>query len=147
VQPQLQVVAILASATVLVLVIELIRKGRLREEYSLIWLASAAIIFLLSLFRGSLQFLADLIGVEYGPSLLFIVGLGLITTIQLMQTIALSKLTAQNRDLAQRLAILEWQLQHQMHSANGHADSTSVTAAPELEPAANIQEGELIERA
>ena len=109
-QPRLQIILILSSFLLFCLVLELIRKGRLREEYSLIWLFSATIVFILSVFKGSLRFLADLVQIGYAPSLIFMVGLGLVTTIQLLQTIVISKLTSQNRELIQRLAILEWGL-------------------------------------
>lgn len=110
-QIRLQVLLVLASLAMFLIVLELIRKGRLREEYSLIWLASAAVIFVLAVFRGTLRGMADLVQINYAPSLIFMVGLGLVITIQLLQTLAISKLTVQNRELAQQLSILAWQLQ------------------------------------
>lgn len=117
-QPRLQILLILLSLLVFFIVLELIRKGRLREEYSLIWLVSAVIIFFLSVFKGSLRLIADFVQIGYAPSFIFMVGLGLITIIQLLQTIIISKLATQNRDLAQRLAIFEWCIQHPSATKN-----------------------------
>ncbi len=106
-QLRLQILVLLASIGLILLVLELIRRGRLREEYSLIWLLGGVIIFIMALFRGSLQLLAGLVQIEYGPSLIFMVGIVLLAVIQLFQTVTISRLTSHNRDLAQKLAILE----------------------------------------
>ena len=127
--PQLQTLAVAASLVVLLTVVQLIRKGKLREEYALIWLIGAIVVLLLSIFRGSLQLLADLAGIGYAPSLLFIIGLFLLMAIQLSQAITISKLASHNRDLAQRLAITEWQLRHRLER-----DGTESRAADEAKP-------------
>jgi len=129
--PRLQFLAILAGLIVVFVVLELIRKGRLREEYSLIWLFSAAVVLILAVFRGSLQILADLIEIDYAPSLLFLVGLGLLMIIQLLQAITISKLAAQNRELAQRIALLAWHLQNQVKSGQTKDEASVAETAEE----------------
>lgn len=47
-----KVMAITGSATVLFLVLELIRRGRLKERYSLLWLFAGAVMLILSLRGG-----------------------------------------------------------------------------------------------
>jgi hypothetical protein len=130
-QPRLQILIIIASFAVFLIILELIRKGRLREEYSLIWLVSAAVIFLLAIFRGSLTLIASFVQVDYPPSFIFMVGLGLVIVIQLMQTIAISRLTMQNRDLAQQMAILRWRIRHGAEAADVAIVSESELASDE----------------
>ena len=115
-QTRLQVLLALASLFVFFSILNNIRKGRLREEYSLIWLFCAAVIFIMAVFRGSLRFIADILQISYAPSLVFMVGLALVVAIQLFQTVAISKLTLQNRDLAQRMAFLEWHIRQMLNN-------------------------------
>ena len=44
-----QIVAILFNISLFVFVIELIRRNRLKEKYSILWLASVAIMLILSI--------------------------------------------------------------------------------------------------
>ena len=109
----------------LVTILELIRRGQLREEYAFVWLASGLVVLGLAIFRGSLAFIAQLFDVSYAPALLFMIGLGLVTIIMLSQTVAISRLTRQNRDMAQRIAILEWRVQHEVEAKNSAPAETN----------------------
>ncbi len=141
--PQLQFFAIVCALGMLVAVLELIRQGRLREEYAFVWLASAIAILGLAIFRGSLDFIAQLLDISYAPALLFIIGLGLITLIVLSQTVAISRLTRQNRDITQRVAILEWRLQHELEAGN----STHTETDEPMALRTNITERDLTQSA
>lgn len=133
---RVQILVILFSLALILIILELIRKGRLREEYSLVWLISASVIFVLAVFRGSLQLVADWVGIEYGPSLIFLIGLGFIAFIQLLQTVVISKLTAQNRDLAQALAILQWRVRELSRASSLEGVETEVQV---IEPEAGTE--------
>jgi hypothetical protein len=109
-QPILRAIIILLSASVFLITLELIRRGKLREEHSLIWLLSSALIFIFATFRGSGRFLAQVLQIEYTPALFFMLGIGLLIIIQMLHSTTLSRLTGHNRDLAQELAILELRL-------------------------------------
>lgn len=111
---ELQILIALTSFMLILIILDMIRRGRLREEYSLIWLASAALVFLLAVFRGSLDFIAGLLNIEYSPSLIFMIGFGLVILTQLFQTVALSKLTSNNRELAQKVSLLELRLRYHL---------------------------------
>jgi hypothetical protein len=111
---RLQILVILVSLSMILVVLELIRRGRLREEHSLVWLAGACVILVLAIFRGSLNVLASFLGISYAPSMVFMVGLVMVAVIQLVQTVAISRLTVQNRDLAQLVAILQWHIRNLM---------------------------------
>lgn len=142
-QPRLQVLAVLSSLFLFLLILELIRTGKLRARYALVWLTSALVIFILSVFKGSLNFFAELVQIAYAPSLLFIVGLGLVIIIQLYQTLSISKLTLNNRNLAQKIAILE-HLQVRIPNTNRISDSLEPELAPkghDKQTALNSHEG------
>lgn len=108
---EVEIVAIIGSVGLLIIVLELIRRKRLKEEYSLLWLLTSIALLILSLWRSLLHIIARLMGVFYPPSALFIVGFGFGLLILLQFSMIISRLSTQNRELAQRLAILSWKLQ------------------------------------
>jgi cell division protein FtsW (lipid II flippase) len=68
-----QIVAIIINAGFFLLVIELVRRRRLAEEYSFIWLFCAASMLSLAAFRRLLDPVARWLDVYYPPSLLLMV--------------------------------------------------------------------------
>ena len=112
----------LASA-MLVLVLELVRQRRLAEQFSLVWLAAAIAIVLLTLSRGLLDQLAIIIGINYPPSALFVVGFMALMGMLLYYSIVVTKLTHENRKAAQRIGLLSWQVQ-QLQKRFEHLEDT-----------------------
>lgn len=58
-----------------IVVIESVRRGILETKYSIIWIITCVILGILSLAENFLESMADLLGVAYAPSLLFLFGL------------------------------------------------------------------------
>jgi hypothetical protein len=108
---RLSVVAAIAAIALIVVVLELIRSRRLQERYALLWLLTGAVIFVLSVWRGLLGVVADAIGVHYPPSALFAVGAVFILIVLLHYSTVISKLSDQTKVLAQKLALLEAELE------------------------------------
>jgi hypothetical protein len=104
---RIQIVTLLAAVLLVILVIELVRRRRLSERYSLLWLFSAFAILGLSIWQGLLEKLSKLIGVAYPPTALFLVAVVFILLLLLNFSTVLSRLQDETRILAQRLAILE----------------------------------------
>jgi hypothetical protein len=102
---RIQWVSILGSATLLVVVLELVRSRRLREEYSLLWIFTGVVLLLLSCWRGLLDRLAHLTGIKYPPSALFLVGFGFFLLLLLHFSLVLSDLSRKMKRLAQELAL------------------------------------------
>ena len=100
-----------ASVLLVLVVLELIRKRRLRERYALLWLATGVVLLVLSLWRSGLNTIAGWLGVRsYPPAVLFAVGLLFILAVLLHYSTVISRLSDQNVMLAQRLALLEQEL-------------------------------------
>jgi hypothetical protein len=102
----IKVLAITGSATVLFLVLELIRRGRLKERYSLLWLLSGSVLLILSVSRGLLATLSKLVGIYYPPSLLFLIAFVFLLLITLHFSAVISGLSEKNKRLAQEVALL-----------------------------------------
>jgi hypothetical protein len=102
------IVGVVASLLLILVVLELIRGRRLKERYALLWLATGAVLLVLSAWRGGLNTIAGWLGVEtYPPAVLFAVATLFILLVLLHYSTVLSKLTDENVDLAQRIALLE----------------------------------------
>jgi hypothetical protein len=104
---RVSIVAAIASALLLLVVFELIRSRRLQERYAILWLLTGAVMLVLALWRDALDELADLVGIAYPPSALFVLGALFILLVLLHYSTVISKLSDQNRRLAQRMALLE----------------------------------------
>jgi hypothetical protein len=102
----IKLISISGSALVLLVVFELIRRGRLKERYSLLWLFSGIVLLVLSLFRGLLESISHAVGVFYPPSLLFLVAFIFLLFITLHFSVIISGLADQNKKLAQEIALL-----------------------------------------
>src|SRR5947209_2611690 len=104
----------LASFSLVLVVLELIRSRRLRERYALLWLVTGIVLTVLSAWRDGLNTIANWVGVRgYPPAVLFAVGILFILAVLLHYSTVISRLSDQNTILAQRLALLELELREQ----------------------------------
>ncbi len=103
---------IVGPLLLLVVVLEMVRRRRLREDYSLLWLVTFGLLVILSLFRNSLlEFISvRLLGILYPPTALFVIGFGLMLLIILQFSIVISRLSRQNQQAAQHIALLNARL-------------------------------------
>jgi hypothetical protein len=104
---RIQVIAIIVSVTVLVIIFNLIRKKKIKEEYSLLWILFGIVFVVLSIWRNGLEYIADLLGINYAPAALFIILLAAVFFILIEFSIIISNLTTANKNLAQEIGILK----------------------------------------
>src|SRR5512144_3137049 len=107
----LKILAVFGSVALLVVVVELIRRGRLKERYSLLWLLAGGLLLFLSLSRRVLESLAGLFGIFYPPSLLFLLAFIFLLLITLHYSVVLSGLSEKNKQLAQEVALLRREIE------------------------------------
>jgi hypothetical protein len=115
---RIQYLSIVACVGLIVLIIELIRRGRLREEHSFIWLGAAIVFLAMSIWRGAFDALARFLGIAYAPALLILVVLFFGFIYLLYFSVTVSRLTSENKRLAQEVAILT-QLIEEPHPKDG----------------------------
>lgn len=116
---RIQIVAIAGAVALMVGAVELVRRRRLGEVYSIIWLALGSVVTILALFRNLQETVARWVGVYYPPSLIFGTLIFLQLGVMLYLSIALTRLETRNRILTQRLALLEY---HVLRSHKGRED-------------------------
>ena len=101
------VLSIVVSSALLLYILEMVRRRKLREEYSILWLAGSVVILVLSLKQDWLIGIALAAGIAYPPSFLFLVGILFILLILIHFSIAISKLHMMNKKMAQEIALMK----------------------------------------
>lgn len=119
-----------ASAAALLFILELVRQRRLREEYSLLWLATAIVLLVLSVSRPLLDVLASAMGIFYPPSALFVVAMIFVLFILLHFSTVITRLSQENKDIAQQVALLRYELERATASRQRNDSQDSDQADP-----------------
>ncbi len=101
-----QLVAVFISVVILGVIIELVRRRKLREEYSWLWLLTGTVLLVLSVWYELLVMITNLIGAVLPTSTLFFFGLIFLLLINLHYSLRISQLTTQVKNLAQQMALL-----------------------------------------
>ena len=101
-----KVLAISLSVGLLILIFELVRRRKLREEYSWLWMLTGAVILILAIWYDLLLFITHLVGAVLPASTLFLFGIFFLVLINLYFSVKVSTLTNQIKRLAQEVAIL-----------------------------------------
>ncbi|MDD5440248.1 MAG: DUF2304 domain-containing protein [Candidatus Omnitrophica bacterium] len=104
---QMNYISLVAGAALLAVILHLVRTKRLSEKYSLLWLFSALVMILLSVWRGLLDVVAHIFGIYYPPSFLFLVALFLSIMMGLHFSIVITKLSDRSVRMAQEIALLK----------------------------------------
>ncbi len=107
---RVQIIAIAISLLFLLYIVRLIIKGKLREEYSIVWIVCTVILVLFSFWRDGLAVVSDMVGVYSPPNLVFLAAIFAIFIYLLHLSVVVSKLQSQNKQLAQDIALLKERL-------------------------------------
>lgn len=99
--------AIIISLFLLIFIIELVRRKKLREEYSWLWLLTGTIILILALWYNLLQWITHLIGASLPTSTLFFLGLVFLILIAIQFSVKVSELNNQVKNLTQENGLLK----------------------------------------
>lgn len=105
-----QLIAIAGSVVLFAVVIDFIRRGLLKEKYSVLWLALCTVILALSVKRGLLDWFAGLFGVAYPPSLLFLAILFFVLLMLMHFSVVISLLHERNKTLSQEITLLKHEI-------------------------------------
>lgn len=103
----IQYLSIAGSICLILLIIELVRRHKFKEEYSILWLFSGFIFLLLSVWRDGLAALAKTIGIAYPPAALFLCLLLAVYLILIHYSTVLTKHSQQLTKLNQEIALLK----------------------------------------
>jgi len=90
--------------------LNLVRRRKLREEYSVLWLATSLLMFILVIRYEWLVLLTRLIGAGLPTTTLFICSIIFLILITIQLSIKISHLTDQVKNLAQENALLRTEM-------------------------------------
>ncbi|WP_120521991.1 DUF2304 domain-containing protein [Arthrobacter celericrescens] len=118
------------SIFMVIVVLIMLRNGRLREKYAILWLVIGGLTIILGLFPRLLNWAAALVGVVVPSNLLFALSILLLVGVSLHVSRELTILEDETRILAEEVAILRSsveQLQRGAHTQAVVPDTGSTT--------------------
>jgi hypothetical protein len=122
---QTRIVAALIAVFFMLLILELIRRNRLQERYSVIWLLAGVGMLAFAAFPGLLEVIADVMGVRDTNVALFSVVLLLLLGLALNFSVIMSRQAAQITRLAQERALEKAREQAAEERSNGGSKSAA----------------------
>ena len=125
VQNRIQYIAIIFSIVLLIFIFELIRRKKIREQYSLLWLFFSIIFVVLSIWREGLDAFAKLVGIDYAPSALFLLLVLAIFLILIQFSIIISRLSEENKKLSQESGLLKLEIDEIKKKFSSQSGSTN----------------------
>lgn len=97
----------LAAAMLIGLVtFELIRRRKLREEYAVLWILASVVLVVFALFPKLLWYISETLGLFYLTTMVLIC-FGFLALVVLHLSVVISRSMEDNRQIAQRIAMLE----------------------------------------
>jgi len=116
-----QIFAILVSLGVFILTIDMVRKKRLREEYSLLWLGTSVLMLILIIRYDWLLTLTRLIGAVLPTTTLFLGSILFLILLSVQFSMKISKLSNQVKDLVQENALLRYEFEKFRNRSDGQS--------------------------
>jgi len=107
---RITILVVVGAMALLVSILELVRRRKLEEQYSLLWLGMAVGLVVLSFTRTVWDWVLPSLGIAYPPTALFMAGFIALLLILMHFSTVVSKLTHQNRKAAQEIGLLRWKL-------------------------------------
>lgn len=124
-----RVQVILVAVVICAVILELIRRKHLMERYAILWLVLGLTVLVLAAWKGLLTSLSRAVGIYYPPAALFAVAFLFVLALLLHFSIVLSRLSDQNKILAQRLALLQHELERERGETAGAREAEDEVGA------------------
>jgi len=106
-----QVIAALGAVVLAFVVLDLVRRRKLSEEYSLLWMVSMTLVAVLGFSTPLLRFVTRALGILGEASTVFAAGLAFAIAMLLFVSIKLSRLGVENHALTRELALLRHEVE------------------------------------
>ncbi len=107
---RIQIISLIASIGLFSIVFELVRRKKLKERFSILWLLFALLLVVFSLWNDLLENFSQLIGIYYAPAVLIPVIIFFGVVIFLYFSIVVTHQAEKIKTLAQKIALLEHDL-------------------------------------
>jgi NO-binding membrane sensor protein with MHYT domain len=120
-----QLAAILVSVVVLFVVLDLVRRKLLTEEYSFVWIVCALALLGLSIARRLLDQVALSLGIHYPPAALLLVLILFVFLSSVSFSVVVSRQRQQIERLTEDAALLEARLREMSRTDRGDEDGSA----------------------
>ena len=128
---RVRIAAVLVTALLVGIVLELVRRRRLVERYALLWMLLSAALLVLAIWNQLLNSAADVLHIQVPANFLFIAAFGVAFVLLLHFSVATSRLSEETKILAQEVARLDQELRTaRMADANGDGADAAEPAQP-----------------
>ena len=114
-----QVFALLICVVVFLVIIDLVRRRKLHEEFSVLWLTTSIVMFVLVLKYDWLLAFTLWVGAGFPTSILFIGALVFLALVAVQFSIKISQLADQVKNLSQDNALLRFQVETLVQQGKG----------------------------
>jgi len=104
---KVRIVAVILTAVMLGIVLELVRRRRLVERYALLWMIVALVLLVLATVPQLLNLASDAIGIEVPANALFLAAFAVAFLLLLHFSVVTSRLSEETKILAQEVARLD----------------------------------------
>lgn len=121
--------AFLVALVIVALVVEMLRRKKLREKYAALWLLVGGATLILAAFPRLLNIVAELVGVQLPSNLLFAMSILLLLGVCLHLSWEISVVEDETRALAEEVAILRTQLESLAQGKSSRHASTRTAEA------------------
>jgi hypothetical protein len=101
---------VLSAVLTLAVVIEMLRRRRLRERHAIWWLIAGILALVIGIFPTTLVWAARLVGVAIPLNLVFFVSVAVLFLVSIQHSAELTVLEAKTRTLAESSALLEMRI-------------------------------------
>ncbi len=127
-----RILSIVIACLVLFVVIEMMRRRKLREKYAGVWLVVAIGVVVLAVIPAAAQFLARLTGVETPSNFVFLLAGVVLALVSLHLSTETGHLEEEVRTSVEEIALLRCELEDTRRElANRIAELEAKTAAPD----------------
>jgi len=103
---KIQIIAIAASLLFLLYIGWLIVKGKLREEYAIVWIVCTIVLIVFSFWRKGLDVVSEMLGISAPPNMVFTGAIFAMLIYLLHLSVTVSRLQKENKTLSQEIALL-----------------------------------------
>jgi hypothetical protein len=137
----LRIVAVAGSIALLLFVVELVRRRRLKEEYTVLWVTTALLFLVLAAWGGLLRDLTQGIGAISEASTLFFFGILFVIALLLHFSLRVSSLERRVIALLQEVALLrEARSEDGVDAAAAAEDERAQHEVAQAAPAQGVRE-------
>ena len=114
-----QIIVAFGAVGLALFVLDLVRRRRLTEDYSLLWVVATFAIAVLGFSTPLLRFITRALGVMFESSTVFAFGLAFATAMLLYLSVRISRLGQEHQTIARELALLRFRLEEEGRARGG----------------------------